>query len=176
VTDNLRMANYVGTSLARLIRARSYAGGERLALEEQLAASATKLREAEAAHSALTQALATLLTRIADLDAQIKARSEIRAEEIRALKATPKRVKCRHGSMISELVRLFREAGRPLSTVEIRDHMATRFRLSLETVEERTVARQWARDKIKSLLRKGAVVRLHDPSESRSGLWLWVGL
>jgi len=170
------MANHVGVQVSRLIRERSYAGGEKLKLEDQLAAVAIQIQEAEAAYASLQSAYRVLMARMEYLDEQIKAKIDVRTEDILARQATPKRVRCRHGSMNAELVRFLRDAGRALSTAEIQAHMTTRFGVPTGTAKERESARYWVRDKIKYLVDKDAVAKVHDPAEPGVGLWLWIGI
>lgn len=170
------MSNPVGNVVSRLIRQRSYAAGELKALDKQLAKAEEAIHAAKAAHRALMGERRAIVKGIAALDSEIAEQSRVQIAEIAAVKATPKRIKCRWGSINSEFVALLKSAGGPISTSEIIAHMVAKFGLPVGTASERRMTRRWATAKLQVLVRRGAIVRLHDPTDNRIGVWLWVGL
>ena len=169
------MANPIGNPLSRLIRQRGYAGGELNTLDKQLEAATAALHEARFVCRNLRKSRQAIIKQMAELDVKITTQSAIRTEEIRAMRFVPKRFSCRHGSIVSELVKYLKEAGRAVTTHEIVDHMVGLFNLPVSTPQERRYARKWVTGKINLLARKGVVCRLHDPTDNLTGLWLWTG-
>jgi hypothetical protein len=170
------MVNPVGNTVSRLIRERSYTGGEIKVLEQKLAQAAAVLKDAGAAHRKLRRELRVATLRLAVLDAEIAEKSTVRLSEICARRAVPKRFSTRHGSAVGELVRLLKTAGRPLATHELVTPMVDKFGLPVATTAERRYARKWVTCKLQALAHKGAVVRLHDLMDNLQGLWLWNGV
>lgn len=169
------MANHLGTTLSRLIRERSYKGGELRALEHKEAAAKSRAMEAQAEYRKLLSQRRQTAKHLAKLDAEIQKRSAIDPAEIRAVRAMPRKMKCRHGSVNAELVRFLREAGHPIGTTDIIAHMAAKYGKRLDTPQAREEARRWVTEKLRVLVRKNAVHRLHDTDSTVPGLWLWVG-
>jgi hypothetical protein len=170
------MANPFGYPLSRLIRQRSYAAGELGSLEADLAAASATLSAARITHRALQREQQLVIRQLAELDMKIEEQSAIQVQDIRACKATPKRIKCRRGSIVSELVALLKAAGEPLSTSVVVDHMVRKFGLPTATPQDRRYTRKWTTCKLQGLVRRNAVKRLHDPTDNLTGLWLWIGL
>lgn len=171
------MANPVGNVVSRLIRDRSYAGGELERIERRLEVAAANLRAARATHSAAKREQQVILQRLKELDGEIAERSAVRIADIRARVATPKRYTVKWGSQIAELVRFLKAAdGEPLTTAQIVDHLVSLYGLPLGTVDERRYARKWVTSKLQHLARRGAIERLHDTNDNLLGLWLWVGI
>ena len=170
------MANPIGYRLSRIIRQRSYAAGELEIIEEKIRKSQVALHEVQTAHKALLKEQKQLVTRLAELDAELVQRSEIEPSEIYARRQIPKRYSDRHGSVVATLVELLKNADAPLTTTQIVDIMAERFALPRTTPNERRYARKWVTTKLRVLVKKGAVVPLHDLTDNLTGLWRWTGI
>lgn len=170
------MANPIGYTLSRIIRQRSYAAGELKIIEERICQSQAALHEAQIAHEALLTGQKQLVTRLAELDAELIQRSEIDPSEIYARRPIPKRYTDRYGSVVATLVELLKAADAPLTTTQIVSVMADKFALPQTTPNERRYARKWVTAKLRVLVKKGAVVPLHDLTDNLTGLWRWTGI
>jgi DNA primase large subunit len=169
------MVSPVGYLVTRLIRQRSYAGGELLRTEKKLEQATATLRAARAAHRAAKKEMQVILKRVEDLDREITERSAVDISDIYARRATPKRRTRRWGKHLAEIAELFEKTEDGiLSTAEIVDHMALLYDLPQITTAERRTARRWITSKLQYLVRRGAVERLHDPSDNLLGRWVWI--
>lgn len=170
------MANYVGATAARLVRRLAYAKGSLAELTRLTDHAQAKLSTAASGYKRLRSQCRDVRQHISALEAELSTVSTMPTAEIRAVEARPRRSGQIHGTIIAELVRLLREAERPLTTNEIVLAMANRFTISLETPKARKATRRTFTSKLRMLIRKGAVERLHDPDGSDEGRWLWIGL
>jgi hypothetical protein len=170
------MANPIGYTLSRIIRQRSYTAGELKIIEERISQAQAALREARIAHKALLKEQKHLTARLAELDAELTQRSEIEPSDIYARRPIPKRYTDRYGSVVATLVELLKESDAPLTTTQIVSVMAEKFTLPQTTASERRYARKWVTAKLRVLVKKGAVVPLHDLTDNLTGLWRWTGI
>lgn len=170
------MAKSTRLALLYYIKQRCYAAGALNAVDEKLKSSGAALRAAQAAHRKLRKEKKAITERLGELDVEIAKRSAIDPNDIYARQAIPKRFTPRYGSIAAELVTLLSKADGPLTTVQIVAHMAEKFSLPLGTVEERRYARKWVTQKLNVLVRKGAVVPLHDSFDNKTGIWRWQGI
>lgn len=73
------------------------------------------------------------------------------------------------------MVNFFLQADRPLSTVEIIDHMTAEFGLPRQTKAEQEYARQWTRKILKHYRRTGVIDKLPASRSNDLGYWIWIG-
>jgi hypothetical protein len=170
------MANRVGTVVSRLIRQRSYTAGDLNTIEKKLEEATTRLREAQVACRAIKKEQRSILKKLSELDAEIARQSAIQVADIAARRLTPRRIRCRHGSINAALVDFLKHSGQSVTTTEVIQYMARTFDLPIDTPDDWRDAREWTRKKLKPLAKQGAIVRLHDPSDSLLGRWQWIGL
>jgi hypothetical protein len=161
------MALNISLKLARLIRARAYAGGtlrraERrlLKLQEQLAIAESEYGVARA--------------EVAKLDVQFVDYTSIDPSQIRRIGPKPRRGKLRHGAFSTEILRYLRDVGRPVSTQEIILQMETVFSLSPVFGEERAFRRSKTRRRLREFGERGVIRRLHNLHDNQVGVWEWV--
>lgn len=170
------MAKSTRLALFYYIKQRCYAAGALNAVDEKLKSSEATLRAAQAAHRKLLKEKNAITERLGELDIEITKRSAINPDEIYARRAIPKRFTPRHGSIAAELVTLLSNAEGSLTTAQIVAYMTEKFKLPLSSADERRYARKWVTQKLNVLVRKGAVVPLHDSFDNKAGVWLWKGI
>jgi hypothetical protein len=160
------MANHVGPKVSRLIKERAYTAGHcallrsrRVRLQEEL--------------SRLDQELLQVETRIVELDGKITAASAIDTSHIKPIRSTPRRQEARHGAFRRELVRILKEAGGPVSSGALLQHMVAVFNLPMSTTKERNRSRELVRRPLNVFKAKGAVVRLPSTPDTLEGIWCW---
>lgn len=171
------MATSIGYAVSRLIRQRSYAGGELKRAEKKLEQATAVLRSAQAQHRAAKKEMQAVLKQIAELDGEIEAQSAIDVGDIYARKATPKRHTRKWGRHLVEIIHVLRAAeGKLVTTTQVVAHMADLYGLPQTTAEERRFARKWVTAKLSYLARRGAVERHHDLAGNSPGLWRWSGI
>lgn len=160
------MANHVGTKLSRLIKQRAYTAGHR----DLLCANRVKLQDELAR---LNQEIQRDEAMIADLDGKITAISAINTSYIKPIRSTPRRQEGRHGEFRRELVRILKEAGGPVNSGAILQHMVKAFNLPMSSAKERNRARELVRRPLNVFKGKGAVIRLPSTPDSLEGVCCW---
>lgn len=170
------MTNPVGTKLSRLIRERSYTSGSLKRLERDIASIVSLLAPLLAEHKTLKRKRRKVLSKIAELDTTIQEQSTIEVAEIIARQCTPRLLTSRHGAFNAEMVSLLRDAEKPLMSEQIIAYMAQTFNMPQSTPKEREETRRRVTRRLRELVKKKAVIRLHDPNMNVGGLWKWIGL
>lgn len=170
------MGNHLGLQLSRLVRSRAYRAGdlERLKQEERDAREALKaatrsLRFAQRKQRAVE-------SEIQALDVEIERRALLDISLIRSIKMTPRQGPFRHGELTASIVQLLKEAAGPATSRQVILALVEALNLPYASPAEREATRRRIVEKLRVLARRGAVTRLHDPTRSIEGIWLWVGL
>jgi hypothetical protein len=163
------VGNILGSKVNRLVRRRAYLGGEIVVLE-------SRAQERLAAYQQAEEALNRAREEILALDAEIQVLSTINVADIRPIRATPRRIPDAHGHFVRELIRVLKEANRPVDMAELVPHMATTFSLPFSTRAERARMGEMVRRRLNEYREKGAVERLPSVSERGTGVWRWIGL
>lgn len=160
------MANHVGTKLSRLIKERAYTAGHCALLRS----SRDKLQEAL---SRLDQEIQQIEAKIAELDDKITAISAIDTAHIKAIRSTPRHLEGKYGEFRCELVRILKEAGGPVNSGALLQHMVAAFNLPMSTPQERNRSRELVRRPLNVFKTKGAVIRLPSTPDSLEGVRCW---
>jgi len=162
------MANYVGLKLSRLIKERAYLAGSLPSTQNEVEDLRANLKAKE---SELTQRT----DRLADLDKQIAELSAIDPNDIRPIKATPRKMIGAHGSFRQELIRLLKSYDEPVPTGELTEYMAEKFGFQTNTAKEVIAANDAVRRPLNLFRSRGVVERYPSLDGSLQGRWLWVG-
>ncbi|HLP96848.1 MAG TPA: hypothetical protein VK149_00235 [Sideroxyarcus sp.] len=162
------MANHVGVKLCRLIRERAYLSGSLPDLQKQIIEIKAQLVQAR---KKLRQAHEQLHL----LDKGIASLSAMDTADIRPIRATPRKLVASHGAFTQELIKILSEGLLPVKTEAIIRHMAEVFDMPRSTPAERENTRRRITRRLRMLVEKNAVERLHDPSCNQGGLWRWIG-
>ena len=169
------MSKFISNKLCLLIRERSYSSGalnlldrETTAIEANFVQQRQRLRE-------IRKEKKKLITHIGKLDAEITSQIPVEPETIRPIRNTP-RFGFKHGSLTSKVVAILIESAIPVPTKQIVLAVVAELGLPFETHEQRQDARRKVVERLRKLVKKGAITRLHDTSDNQEGLWLWVGL
>ena len=132
------MANLIGSKLSKIIKARAYLSGSLPVIQKQIEELQFRLNSK---FNKLNQGLKQLK----ELDIKIAELSAINVEEIRPIKAMPRKMVGAHGSFRRELVRVLQTYHEPVATGVLVKHMAEKFGLPLETHKERVAVRDAVR-------------------------------
>lgn len=169
------MAKYISSDLCRSIQERSYSGGALVRLDKEAA-------EIEAAFVQQRQRLREIrkerkrvLAHIGKLDAEITKQLSVDPGEIRPVRNTP-RFGFKHGSLTSKIVAMLQASPTPVPTKQLIAKVALDLGLPLDTPDQRDNARRKVVERLRKLVKKGAISRLHDTDDNQEGLWMWEGL
>ena len=167
------MALYISHTLARLIKRRSYTSGEIRPLERRVKELRALLESAEAELAGVRNELAKIDEAIA------KEEADLDPEAILVRRRTARRIECRHGTFIGEIVECLKAHPESIPIYELMDQVAPKVGFPITTSQERRYAQERIRRALNTLKSKGAVMRL----PSQTGLkgqpvsrWLWIGL
>lgn len=173
------MANHIGTVLTKLIREIAYAKGELVEIERSADRIQRRLEPLIQDYKKIRALRRTQLARLAELEAVLAECSGLGAQEIRVIRNLPKKLGLPHGAFVRELVAVLTKANAPIDTVSIVKQMARQLDLQIGTPTTYDMTRRSVVEKLRYLVRKGAVERL--PSEAGAngrqvGRWRWKGL
>jgi hypothetical protein len=158
--------NRLGAHVSRLVRDRAYAGGELRSLQR-------RAKDLKSELQAVEERILEASRLITELDEAIASRSCIETALIRPIRLTPRRIGSRHGTFNATLVAFLRDAGRPVLTSEVLQHMTEAFHLPTATAVERESTRRRIVRPMRNLVAKGVLERLHDVDGNTEGCWVW---
>lgn len=162
------MANHLGNKLNRAIRDRAYAAG----LVRQKADEIERLR---AALDAAIVELEAAKAAVARWDEEITVMSAINLDDIRSIRRIPKSGLFAYGELSGMIVRILKEADRPISTQAIIAVVSEALGLPMDSAADREATHNRVRKRLQAYAQKGIVERLHDPSKPDPGSWRWLG-
>lgn len=160
------MANHIGTRLSRLIRERAYTAGALPEIDKQVKTIKAEL-------SAARKKAKAARARLEYLDQEITRLSAIEPVDIRAIRATPRIMKGKHGDFGRELIRILKEEGGVLEMRQMVKHMAATFGFPMNTADERERVGYLVRRRLNVFREKGAVERVPTEASNAPGLWRW---
>lgn len=170
------MANHVGPTVSRLICERAYRAGDLKRLSRKEMDAKGTLRAAIAELRSVRREKLLVTARITEIDEAICVRAVLNIDQIRSIHSTPRTGPFRHGEFTAELVRLLKEAERPLPTSAIIQSMVVSFGLPYDTPTDREATRRRVVERLRVIARRGAIQRLHATDRNIEGLWRWTGI
>lgn len=162
------MANKLGNNLNRLIKERAYLGGALPLLQQEAAALKAKSK-------AKSKEFNTAKARLAELDKLIAESSTIDPDDIRRIKAKPRKMFAGgHGKLTNELVRLLQSYTEPVESGVILNHIVKLYAYPMDTPAQRRMARNTILGPLNLFKKYGAVMRYPSLDGSQQGRWQWV--
>ena len=169
------MPKYISNNLCRLIRERAYSSGTLALLDQEEAELENIFVQQRQRYREIRSAKKKLVTQLANLDAEITRQLPVDPEDIRSIRNTP-RFGSKHGSIVRSIVRMLTAQPAPVRTTDMVHALVQELGWPYATNEDREVARKNVVQPLRVLVKKGAVVRLHDTTKNGVGAWMWVGL
>lgn len=169
------MPKYISNDLCRLIRDRSYTSGALSLLDKEAAACEAIFVQQRQRLREIRKERNKLVALIGKLDAEITNQIPVAPEDIRPIRSTP-RFGFKHGSLTSKLVSILKGSSIPVPTRPIVAVVVSDLELPFETPDQRDIARRKVVERLRKLVKKGAVTRIHDTTDNQEGLWMWAGL
>jgi len=169
------MPKYISNALCLLIRERAYSKGTLSSLEKEESLSVADFVQLRQSIRNLRRQKKELLAKIGKLDAEITKQLPVDPDDIRTIRSTP-RSGSKHGAIVRTIVRILTASDGPVRTPDIVMVLVDELDWPYGTKEEREIARKKVVQPLRVLVKKGAVVRLHDTTKNRVGLWQWVGI
>jgi len=159
------MANYVATKLSRLIKERAYRSGDLNSLQNETDELSAQLKKKRGTIRQQAKA-------IAKLDEQIEKLSAIDPNDIRAIRATPRRLTPPQGTSRRELIDFLKKQDGPVRMDAIVNHTVKHFDMPMAPPDERLRTFQRVGRPLNVFKPKGAVKRLPSCPETGQGIWM----
>jgi hypothetical protein len=169
------MPKYISNDLCLLIRERAYSRGALSSLENEESLSVADFVQLRQKIRNLRKQKQALIASIGVLDAEITRQLPVDPEDIRSIRRKP-RSGSKHGAIVRTIVRILANSLTPVRTPDIVLVLVDELGWPYSTKEEREIARRKVVQPLRLMVQKGVVVRLHDTTKNKVGIWSWVGL
>lgn len=174
------MINRIGNPLAKLIRDIAYTKGALKAADRSIGDLESRLEPLKSQYRRLQAQKRALEKHLVTLEAELRQKSpELRPEEIRDIRKTPKTLGKPHGAFMAAIVSSLKAVGGPINTYTLVDILAANLDMPVGTPAEYEQTKRAIRRRLCLLVEKGAVERLPNQflgEGQKVGVWRWKGL